>query len=431
MLLAIHCAARAVSSLCSERALTDGMRNSSKSSSRMRDSFSVKKRSRSAGTLVPAEAVSVIIDRHKLVATAESADASLLVANAEIGEVEVRHFRAVVLAHQLPMLRPHLAEDRRLSQRAEKHHEAERDRALRIGMCHLGTPTRIQQERAQLFDVVRIHLPPRRLDDGIDARPQEQASRDAALRGVDVDGSAGELGEDLSHGRAAPVLGIEQIVGAFLHLVEETLIEQMQQRVFVREASVECTDGDTRTLHDFRERCLGEALFLEHPLGSVENPVERLLTARLLRRTESRNCHRTSSHPLGTLTSRRLAKLASSPTNRALISRRPDPLPLAQYPEAPLRHDSLAILHVDERISCNRSEIGRKLSDDRMYAGAHVQRHHEVLSRPRCLGEAGPEVVLIAPTTEVERKGGWMSRNVKCHLGCVLVSIRRNPSAVS
>src|SRR5690242_20472383 len=115
MLLAIHCAARDVSALCSERALTDGMRSSSKSSSRMRDSFSVKKRSRSAGTMVPAEAVSVVIDRYKLVATPESADASLLVANTEIREVEMRHFVAEVLAHQLPVLGPHLAENRRFS----------------------------------------------------------------------------------------------------------------------------------------------------------------------------------------------------------------------------------------------------------------------------------------------------------------------------
>src|SRR4029077_9880528 len=87
---------------------------------------------------------------------------------------------------------------------------------------------------------------------------------------------------------------IEQLVGAHLHLLEKTLIEEMQQSVFVGKSPIERADSHSRTLHDLGERRFGEALLLEYSLGSVENPVERLLTARLLRRSESRNCHRTS-----------------------------------------------------------------------------------------------------------------------------------------
>src|SRR5487761_2154456 len=49
MLSATHCAALAVSALCSDRALTLGMRSRSKSSLRMRASLATKKASRSGG----------------------------------------------------------------------------------------------------------------------------------------------------------------------------------------------------------------------------------------------------------------------------------------------------------------------------------------------------------------------------------------------
>src|SRR5256886_7915471 len=72
----------------------------------------------------------------------------------------------------------------------------------------------------------------------------------------------------------------------------------MQQRILIGKSPVERADGDARSLHDFGQRRLGEALLVEYPLGRVEDPVESLLAARLLWRAESRNGHRTNSHPL-------------------------------------------------------------------------------------------------------------------------------------
>src|SRR5437763_14687994 len=116
MFSATHSAVRAVSPLCSVRALTLGIRSSSKSSSRMRFSLSVKKRSRSAGTMVSADAVSVVIGvAENYCWRAPVAFRSQL--DTEIRQVQASHLLTELVTCDLVMLRPHLTEDRGLSQR--------------------------------------------------------------------------------------------------------------------------------------------------------------------------------------------------------------------------------------------------------------------------------------------------------------------------
>src|SRR5205823_687121 len=144
-----------------------------------------------------------------------------------------------------------------------------------------------------------VDLASGRLNHWIDACAQKETTSDPTTRAVDIHRRSRELTQNLRDRCAAPVLGIEKLAGAILHLVEKSLVEQMQQGILVGKPPVKRADGHSGTFHNFGESRLGEALFVEYALGRVENSVERLLASRLLRRTESRNCHRTNSHPLG------------------------------------------------------------------------------------------------------------------------------------
>ena len=184
---------------------------------------------------------------------------------------------------------PDFAEEDRLPERADHHPVSELDGALRVGMAHVahvGT-----QDTREARGDVRVHAARGLLDDGVDAGPEAQASEQAARWRYMSTASAAKARTMSGGGTIRPSIRIEHGVAALIQLGEEALVHEVEERILVREATVEGADGDARLFHDLDQCCLGEALGVENMFGCVEYPVERLLASMLLWGTKPRSRH--------------------------------------------------------------------------------------------------------------------------------------------
>jgi hypothetical protein len=91
----------------------------------------------------------------------------------------------------------------------------------------------------------------------------------------------------------------------------------------------------------------------------------------------------------------------------------------------------MTISHVDQRVRGYGSEEWRESRHDRMRIRALVERDDEIIARARRFGEAGPEIVLIAPAAEVERECRGVVGQVERQLRRVVVAIGRYPGATA
>src|SRR5215468_4445186 len=177
-----------------------------------------------------------------------------------------------------------LAEQDRVLERAEHHRERERSRALRVGVLDLGM-VREQKRGQSRADVLREALAPR-LELLIHAHPHRERAQEAALLAVDLDQEAHDRRADLADARALPARRVERRIGGGDRLDEEALVQRSEQCVLVREARVEGADRGTRAPRDLRDRRVVEALLRNQRLRRVEDAIERLLAAGLLRRSD-------------------------------------------------------------------------------------------------------------------------------------------------
>ena len=69
------------------------------------------------------------------------------------------------------------------------------------------------------------------------------------------------------------------------------------------------------------------------------------------------------------------------------------------------------------------------MRDDWMHIRRLVERDDEIIADACSLGEAWPEIVLIASSRKVEREGHRVVGQVKGQLSCVLVAVGGEPSA--
>src|SRR5690349_11031179 len=159
-------------------------------------------------------------------------------------------------------------------------------------MRQFASSLRLEEQCLEPFNEVCVYPSGRILNHRVDAGPEKQAPGDAAVAQIQLYRGVGDLRENVSRGSSPPALHVQERLSSFADLVEEALVEEMQERVFVWKTPIEGADGYAGAQHDFGNGGFGKALFVEHALGRIKNSVKGFLTAYLSRRTDSRNRHR-------------------------------------------------------------------------------------------------------------------------------------------
>ena len=199
----------------------------------------------------------------------------------EIGQRGAGQLGGQVFVREREQRVAHLAEQDHGLERAEDQHEPEARRALRIGVRELLAAR--EQERGEARDHVVREALLARLELRVRVVAHHEGAHQAAPLPEDRHQEVDDGFDQLGRLGALPTVWSQRGVGGGDRLLVVALVEGVEQALLVVEARVEGPDRGLRPLHDLGDGAVLEALLGHQRLGRVEDPVERLLAARLAR----------------------------------------------------------------------------------------------------------------------------------------------------